>query len=173
MVANGYPPGVDFDFEHRIDAALDDVVSTLLDPDFQASLTPIGRLRERRVLEQTDEPGGRVVRRTRCVLGMDFGGMAKKFLGNADPAWVETAEWDPADSTWTWTIDPEVAKELLTADGTIELSEDGDACVRHVRGRVELHVPLYGSRIEPHIVEGLKEAYDEEVERIEKWLAAR
>jgi hypothetical protein len=36
-----------------------------------------------------------------------------------------------------------------------------------------LRVPIYGSRIEPHIVEGLKEGYDEEVERIEKWLAGR
>ncbi|MCA1841390.1 MAG: DUF2505 family protein [Actinomycetota bacterium] len=164
---------MDFEFEHRIEAELDQVVETMLDLDFQASLSPIGRLRDRTVLDQVEKDGGQVVRRTRCVLDMDFGGMAKKFLGDADPAWVETAVWHPDESTWKWSVEPEVAKELLSADGVVELGEDGNRCGRTVRGRVQLRVPIYGSRIEPHIVQGLKDAYDEEVERIEKWLAGR
>lgn len=169
----GYPPAVEFEFVHRIEADVEAVAETLLDLDFQASLSPIGRLRERRVLDQTDEGDGRVVRRVRCVLDMDFGGMAKKFLGDADPAWVETATWDPKDLQWTWSVEPEVARELLSAEGTIELEADGAFCERTVRGRVDLRVPIYGSRIEPHIVRGLEDGYDEEVERIEKWLAGR
>ncbi|MEA2476971.1 MAG: hypothetical protein QOF16_1068 [Actinomycetota bacterium] len=173
MVLTAILHGVNFDFEQHIDAELDAVVETLLDEDFQASLSPIGRLRERRLLDQTDDGNGRVTRKTRCVLDMDFGGMAQRFLGNSDPAWVETAVWDQSKLTWTWSVEPEVAKELLSADGTIELRADGSLCARQIRGRVELRVPIYGSRIEPHIVEGLKEGYDEEVERIEKWLAGR
>ncbi len=171
--ASSYPAAVDFEFEHRIEADLDAVVQTLLDVDYQASLSPIGRLRERRVLEQVEESDGRVVRKTRCVLDMDFGGMAKKFLGDNDPAWVETSVWHPNETRWTWKVDPEVAKELLSAEGAIDLRADGDATERTITGTLQLRVPIYGARIEPHIVQGLKDAYDEEVERIEKWLAGR
>ena len=160
---------MEFAFEHRFAAPADVVAEALLDHDYQASLDGIEPLKERRVLEQTERPGGVVVRRTRCVLGTDLGA-AKRFLGNAEPAWVEEATWDPAERRWEWVILPEVAAHLLSSQGTIDLEDAGDESVRRVTGRVEVKVPLYGGRVENVVVQGLERAYSEEAERLAAWL---
>ena len=38
-------------------------------------------------------------------------------------------------------------------------------------GMVKVSVPLYGGKVEGWIVEGIEQAYDEEAERLERWLA--
>ena len=162
---------MDFRFEHRFDAPADLVAETLLDEAYQRSLDGIGPLASREVLEQT-RSGGRVTRRTRCVLGIDLGA-AKRFLGGGDPAWVEEAIWDPDAARWDWVIHPEVAAELLTASGRIELHDRGGKTERLVAGQVKVHVPLYGSRVEDSIVRGLEDAYAEEATRLRKWLAKK
>lgn len=169
--ARRYPHGVEFSFEHRFDAPVDEVAGALLDEDYQQSLDGIGPLKKREVLDQIEKEGGRVVRRVRCVLGTDLG-PAKKFLGGAEPAWVEEATWHPASRHWDWIILPEVAADLLTSSGTIELHEEGDATLRRVQGVVKVKVPLYGGRVEGVIVNGLEEAYAEEAARLAKWLAS-
>jgi hypothetical protein len=160
---------VDFELRHPIKADVEDVAAALLDADFQASLADVGGLKSREVLEQKDGPGGTVIRRTRCVLGRDLGA-AKRFLGNSEPAWVEEARWDPDKMTWSWTILPEVAAELLSASGSTVLEPEGDATERIVTGLVKVKVPLYGSRVEGVIVRGLEDAYSEEAERLQDWL---
>ena len=160
---------MDFAFEHRFDASPAAVAEVLLDPAYQASLDGIEPLEERRVLEQTERADGIVVRRTRCVLGADLGA-AKRFLGNAEPAWVEEATWHPRKSLWEWVILPEVAAHLLSSRGTIELRENGDETVRRVTGKVEVKVPLYGGRVEAVVVQGLERAYEEEADRLATWL---
>jgi Protein of unknown function (DUF2505) len=160
---------VDFELRHHIDAGVDEVASALLDPDFQASLADVGGLKSREVLEQKKEGGGKVVRRVRCVLGRDLG-PAKRFLGNAEPAWVEEAHWSPDELTWSWRILPEVAAELLAASGTTLLRATGDTTERVVAGTVKVKVPLYGSRVEGVIVRNLEEAYSEEADRLQSWL---
>ena len=164
-----YPRAVDFAFEHRFAAPVDTVAAVLLDHDYQASLDGIDPLKERRVLEQTERPGGVVVRKTRCVLGTDLGA-AKRFLGNAEPAWVEEATWDPDGRRWDWVIRPEVAADLLSSSGTIELDDAGPESLRRVSGHVDVKVPLYGGRVERVVVQGLERAYSEEAERLAAWL---
>lgn len=161
---------MDFAFEHRFDADRDAVAEALLDEDYQASLDGIEPLKERRVLDQTTR-GGTVVRRTRCVLGRDLGA-AQRFLGNAEPAWVEEAKWDPGAQRWDWVIHPEVASDLLSSKGSIELEEDGDGTVRRVSGVVKVKVPLYGGKVEGLIVRELERAYEEEADRLAQWLAS-
>jgi hypothetical protein len=160
---------VDFSFDHRFDATPDEVAETLLDEDYQASLDGIRPLKKRQVLEQVEKGDGVVVRRTRCVLGTDLGA-AKRFLGDNEPAWVEEATWDPDRQRWEWVIHPEVAADLLSSAGSIELRQDGEGTVRRVTGVVKVKVPLYGGKVEGVIVSGLEEAYDEEATRLAKWL---
>ena len=167
--AVAYPPDVDFSFEHRFDADSATVAEVLLDEDYQASLDGIEPLKARQVLDQRKQ-GGVVVRRTRCVLGRDLGA-AKRFLGNADPAWVEEATWHPSAMRWDWVIHPEVASELLSSSGSIELEDDGAQTVRRVSGVVKVKVPLYGGKVEGLIVKELERAYDEEADRLATWLA--
>ena len=159
---------MDFEFEHRFHAPVDTVAETLLDEDYQESLDGIGPLETRRLLEQRTT-GQNVVRRVRCVLGVDLGA-AKRFLGGGEPAWVEEATWNPGRSRWDWVIHPEVAAHLLTASGAIELRDQAGSTIRAVSGSVKVHVPLYGGKVEGVIVRGLKDAYAEEAKRLASWL---
>ncbi len=159
---------MDFSFDHHFEAPFDDIAEALLDEDYQRSLDGIGPLKKREVLEQVAK-GGKVVRRTRCVLGTDLGA-AKRFLGDAEPAWVEEATWHPSRGRWEWVIHPEVAADLLSSAGSIELHEDGDGTLRRVIGVVKVKVPLYGGRVENVIVKNLEQAYADEATRLAKWL---
>ena len=160
---------MDFEISHRLTATPAEVAAALLDEGFQNSLKDLGTLADRQVLSQTEGPGGKVRRETRCVLGVDLGAAAR-FLGSSDPAWVEDATWHPEESRWDWVIKPEVAADILKASGRTTIEPDGDGCVRRVTGSVQIRVPLYGGKVEGWIVQGLEESYDEEARRLEEWL---
>ena len=162
---------MDFDIEHELAASAEEVARVLLDEDFQNSLKDLGPLADRRVLSQTEEAGGRVRRETRCVLGIDLGA-ARKFLGSSDPAWIEEATWHPEQNRWDWVIKPEVGGDLLKANGTTHIAAAGDGALRKVSGMVQIRVPLYGGKVEGWIVEGLRQSYAEEAERLQAWLDA-
>lgn len=162
---------MDFSLAHSFDAPVEDLAQTLLDRSFQDSLADIGALSERRVLSQENGGGGVVVRRVRCVLDLDVSGMARKLMGDGDPAWVEEATWDPDGSRWDWVVQPEVAAHLLSASGVIELAGNGRRSTRRVAGRIKVNVPLYGGRVEGWIRDGIEAAYEEEAARLADWLA--
>lgn len=167
-----YPHPVDFDIEHHLDAPPEAIAELLLDESFQASLEDLEGLAERRVLSQA-EVDGRVERRTHYVLDIQISGAARAFLGDADPAWIEVALWHPDTFTWEWSIEPEVARDLLDAEGTTRIEPTSQGAARRVAGSVKVRVPLYGSRVEGWIVDGLGRAYEEEAHRIRRWLGAR
>jgi len=162
---------VNFAITHTFGARPDDVAHALLDEDYQRSLRGVGPLKERSLLSQTMGSDGTVERRVRCVLQIDIGGVARTFMGDGEPAWVEHATWDPRVMRWTWTIHPEVASDLLSAAGTIELQASGEGTARMVTGDVAVKVPFYGGKVEGWIVDGLTKAYDEEAKRLAAWLA--
>lgn len=161
---------MDFEISHRFGADLDEVARVLLDADYQQSLSGVGALSERRVLDQREMADGSVRRRVRCVLRMDVAGTIRKFLGNADPAWVEDALWYPEKHLWEWRIVPEVGAELLTSHGWITLRGRDGTTERLVAGTVRVRVPLYGGRVEGIIVDGLRRAYEEEALHLAAWL---
>lgn len=163
---------MDFSLEHSFDAPVTALADALLDREFQDSLGPIGKLSRREVLSQKKTPAGGVVRRTRCVLGIDVSGAARKLMGDGDPAWVEESTWDPAASRWDWVIHPEVASHLLSASGAIDLTGDDSRSTRRVTGRIKVHVPLYGGRVEGWIRDGIEAAYEEEAARLADWLGS-
>jgi hypothetical protein len=98
-------------------------------------------------------------------------GAAKRFIGDGDPAWIEEATWDPDSHKWEWKIIPEVAKDLLTASGYIEIDGSEEESVRIVSGNVKVKVPLYGGKVEAIIVRGLESAYSQEAELLSDWLS--
>jgi hypothetical protein len=164
---------MDFSLEHSFDAPVESLARALLDRAFQDSLADVGSLAERTVLSQEETPDGGVVRRTRCVLDVDVSGPARKLMGDGDPSWVEEARWDPAASRWDWVIHPEVAGHLLSASGMTEIAGDDARATRRVSGRIKVHVPLYGGKVEGWIKDGIEAAYDEEAERLAAWLGTR
>jgi hypothetical protein len=160
---------VDFAITHSFEERPELVAEAMLDEDYQESLRNLGRLR-RKLLDQKTQTDGRVVRRTRCVLDIEISGMAKRLIGDGDPAWVENAIWSEEAMLWTFTIDPEIAKELLEAKGTIQITEAEGGTQRTIEGQVKVRVPFYGSRVEGWIVEGLIDAYDQEADRLRAWI---
>jgi hypothetical protein len=161
---------VDFEFSHLIPARSDEVVRALLDVDYQNSLSGLGPLSERRVLDQQPIDDGRVRRRVHCVVDMNISGPAKRILGDAAPSWVEEAVWYPDRTTWEWRILPEVGGDLLRAKGEIRLDGVGGGTERRVTGTVQVKVPFYGGKVEGWIVDGLRDAYAEEAKRLSAWL---
>ncbi|MGH2557411.1 MAG: DUF2505 domain-containing protein [Actinomycetota bacterium] len=160
---------MDFEIEHRIEAPVEEVAEALLDPGYQASLDGIGALGERSLVSQESRGDGEVIRRVRCVLGVDPG-PAKRFLGGAEPAWIEEARWDPETLRWGWVIHPEVGRAFLRAEGAIELLAERAGTRRRVTGKVEVRVPGFGARVESIIVDGIKAAYADEAERLSDWV---
>jgi hypothetical protein len=162
---------VEFEVAHEFEADVDEVAATLLDHDFQASLKDIGALAGREVISQEEEDGV-IVRRVRCLLDIDVNGMVRKFIGDADPAWVEVGRWNPEEATWKWHIEPEAAADMLQADGQTVLIPSDRGTIRKVTGTVKVKVPLYGGRVESWIIDGLERAYDEEAVYLEEWLGS-
>lgn len=160
---------MEFEVAHEFEADVDKVAETLLDHDFQASLKGLEALAAREVLSQ-EETGGFIVRRVRCVLDINVDGIARKFIGDSDPAWVEVGEWHPEESTWRWRIEPEAAAELLQASGRTVLLPSDRGTIRKVTGTVKVRVPIYGGKVEGWIIDGLERAYDEEAVHLEDWL---
>jgi hypothetical protein len=162
---------VDFEFEHRFPFARDVVAETLLNLDFQESLDGLGPLAERKVISQTAR-GSRVVRRTRCVLGIELPAAARRFVGTGPAAWIEEAAWDPGAMAWDWIIHPETGGDLLRSKGRIELIDRKPATIRRVLGMVRVGVPILGGRVETRIVRALGDAYAEEGHRLATWIEA-
>jgi hypothetical protein len=163
---------VDFEIEHSLAAPPHRVADVLLDHGYQTHLGDhLGVFSHRSVLGQENLDHGRVRRRIRCVLELHLSGVARQLLGDADPAYVETAVWHPDDLRWDWTIEPDVAKDMLHAEGTIRLLPNGGGTARIVSGVVKIRVPIYGAKLEGWIVTGLREAYDEEAVRLAAWLS--
>lgn len=160
----------DFEISHAFPHDLDAVAAAMLDEDYQRSLSDIESLKSREVLSQEEGADGTVVRRVRCVLDLNITGMAKNFIGDGEPAWVEESTWHPDRNQWEWVVQPEVAENLLKANGYISLSGNSDKTERIVHGTVKVSVPLYGGRVEGWIVDGLEHAYAEEAERLQTWL---
>lgn len=161
---------MDFEITHSFDAPPSKVAEAMLDEGYQRSLSDVGRLKERELLEQRAGGNGVVTRRVRCVLSIHVAGPAKKFIGDGDPAWVERSTWHEADMRWDFVIEPEVAGKLLESNGTIDIEPEEDGTLRTIRGRVKVRVPFYAGRVEGWIVEGLTDAYNEEAERLHAWL---
>jgi Protein of unknown function (DUF2505) len=160
---------VEFELRHHFPASVPEVARAILDRDYQESLDGIGPLKSRTLLSQEEE-GGTVVRKVRCVLDANFAGPAKAILGAADPAWVEESIWFPEETSWRWTIVPEVAASLISARGVMALSAAGENTTRVVSGDISVNVPFIGGKVEHAIVDGVRKVYNEEAERLADWL---
>ena len=162
---------MDFTVSHAFDASPDELAAVLLDEDFQHALDDVGVLEKRHLVSQEERADGTVERRTRCVLGIKINDIARKFIGDGEPAWVEHAVWYPDRMQWEWEIEPEVADHILSAHGTITVTGSDDASEREVSGTVKISgIPIYGGRVEQWIVDGIEAAYDEEADQIAEWL---
>ncbi len=104
------------------------------------------------------------------MLDGTFAGAAKAILGPSDPSWVEESTWFPEAMTWRWKIVPDIAANLLSAEGTMVLGAGTGGTTRVVSGDVRVHVPLFGGKVERAIVDGVTRVYAEEADHLTQWL---
>lgn len=161
---------MNLELQHHFKAPVHEVAAVMLDLDYQHSLASLRTSATRRVESQQERPDGSVLRHTHYELDAPLPGAARRLLGGNKPSWTEEAIWHPEERRWEWKIVPRVAKDLLSAKGAIELGERGERTLRSVVGTVEVRVPLYGSKVERVIIDGLRRGYDGEAKRLQAWL---
>jgi hypothetical protein len=159
-----------FEVSHPFEASAERVAAAMFDASFQETLTDIGDLHDRSVLSVEEADHGKVTRKVRCVLALEMSGMARSMLGDSDPAWVQEEHWDANRMHCEWTIHPEVAGDLLSAAGTIDIEPADGKAIRSVAGDIKVRVPLYGGKVERWIVDGVSRAYAEEADLLARWL---
>ena len=63
------------------------------------------------------------------------------------------------------------ASQLLKANASAALAQQGDSAVRSVRGEVKVHIPLLGGRVEKVIVQGVQDHLKEEASAVQDRLS--
>jgi hypothetical protein len=146
---------MEFTVTQRFDAAPDAVVSLYSDPDFFCSLPPTERLATPELVasERTDAA---VILRLRHRLTAELPSMVTRFVDPGKLTWVEVTALDLASRRSTSEMLPDEYPDLLRASAAAAFDAGDSGTVRVVRGRVEVPVPIFGSKVEGAIVEGLQ-----------------
>lgn len=163
---------MDFTVDQRFDAPLDAVLALYSDPDFFTSLPPTERLATP-ILVTVERTDTVVELALRHRLTAELPSMVTKFVDPAKLTWVETTTLHLGDARSSSNLLPDEYPDLLKASAAAVFSVDGDGTRRMVRGTVEVPVPIFGSKVEGAIVEGLEAHLDNEVVEARRRLAAR
>ncbi|HEX2038123.1 MAG TPA: DUF2505 family protein [Acidimicrobiales bacterium] len=157
---------MDFRLEQRFAVPLAVVEAALLDPDFAAGLATRPQL-------LSEERDGTLLRRR--VRHVFTGQLSPAVTAVVDPAkltWVDVGEHDLARHRSRHHIEPDHYRSRLTCEYETVLSEDGDGTVRLVVGRLRVHMPLVGGRVERAVVSGLADHAEREEASLAAWLAS-
>lgn len=146
---------MEFTVTQRFDAAPDAVVALYSDPDFFCSLPPTERLATPELVasERTDTT---VILRLRHRLTAELPSMVTRFVDPDKLTWVEVTTLDLTTRRSTSEMLPDEYPDLLRASAAAAFDTGGSGTLRVVRGRVEVPVPIFGSKVEGAIVEGLE-----------------
>jgi len=148
---------MEFTVSQRFDATPEEVVRLYGDATFFCSLPPTERLATPELVS-TEQAGDLVILRLRHRLTAELPSMVTRFVDPDKLTWVEVTTLDPTARRSTSELVPDDYPDLLRASAAAAFDADGSGTVRVVRGRVEVPVPIFGSKVEGAIVEGL-EAY--------------
>ena len=148
---------MEFTVTQRFDASPDAVVRLYSDPDFFAGLAPTERLATPQPVS-TDRQGDTVILRLRHRLTADLPSMVTRFVDPDKLTWVEVTTLDTTARRSTSELIPDEDPDLLRASASAAFDADGTGTIRVVSGKVEVPVPIFGSKVEGAIVDGL-EAY--------------
>lgn len=160
---------VRFNFEQRWDATPDEVIEVYLDESFWAGLTDLSTTAPPTVLDIVRK-GNRATVRLHWVLSVDLPAEAARFINPDDVAWVEQTDWDLAKRNAAVSFHPDQAAGLLHASATADLTGDSTT-TRTVNGELKVRIPLLGRKVEPVIVDGVKDHLAEETTSVAARLA--
>lgn len=148
---------MEFTVTQRYDTTPDEVMALYSDPAFFCALAPTERLATPELVG-SERSGDTVVISLRHRLTAELPSMVTRFVDPDKLTWVEVTTLDTAARRSTSDLLPDEYPDLLRASASATFDADGAGTVRVVRGLVEVPVPIFGSKVEGAIVEGL-EAY--------------
>jgi len=162
-----------FEVVQHLNAPVEAVEATLVDPKFLEALSSLQELGRPELLEQRDE-GDRIRQRVRYAF---TGNLSSAVMAVIDPAkltWVEETVQDRRTHTTTMTIVPDHYAGIFSSNAWIRLvpGRDPDTTIRTATGEVTVRVPLVGGRVEAAIVSGLPDHGEQEAKLIERWIAS-
>ena len=143
---------MEFTVTQRFDAEPDAVVALYGDPEFFCSLAPTERLATPELVA-SERAGTSVILRLRHRLTADLPSMVTRFVDPDKLTWVEVTTLDLDTRRSTSEMLPDEYPDLLRASAAASFDAGGPGTLRVVRGRVEVPVPIFGSKVEGAIVE--------------------
>lgn len=111
------------------------------------------------ILEQREEPGGAIIRRTVMEPNFDVPGLLKKAIGDGI-AYTEEGRFDPVGKRWRYTITPNRMAEKLTTRGEYWVEARGEKKIERIC-TVDLEAKIFGigGALESFIEKQTREAY--------------
>lgn len=165
---------MNFELVQHLDAPIDVVERTLVDPDFIKELGQLPKLGRPELLKQRDM-GDQVWQQVRYAFTGDLSATAKAFIDPAKLTWVEESTQDRVTHTTSVTIHPDYYDHMFESSGwiTLEAEPSGGTTVRTATGDVIIRLPIFGPRVEAAIISGLEEHAELEAETLNRWVASR
>jgi len=160
---------VDFEVEQRVSAPVERVDAALVDPAFIAQLNALPKIGKAELVSQ-ERHGDTVEQEVRYFFRGELSSAVRAVVDPRKLSWIIESSSNLTNHTSTWRILPDHYGDRLTSSGTMQLLDSGGATRRLIAGRVKIHMPLVGGRVERAIVSGLKEHFSDEVAQLEAFL---
>jgi hypothetical protein len=147
---------VDFTLTQDVPATVDAVDAALVDPAFLVRMSELPKLGSAEVV--ADERDGDVVAlQVRYLFQAELSAAVTRVVDPSKLTWVEDSTCDLAAHHTTCVIRPDNYANLLEGSYEATIVAAASGCTRTVTGRIKVHVPLLGGKVEKAIVGGLAE----------------
>ena len=141
------------------------------DPEFLAATDAnSGVLRE----TLRNEPGagrdGRRLLHVRWSSQRELPGVVKRVLGADHLSYELVQHMDDENLRLDWEIVPPVSKDRFEGSGTFWIEAAPGGCVRHVRGAIDIRIPIVGGRIEKMLAAEISKGHAANAKTAQDWL---
>jgi len=163
---------VDFTLTQDFAAGLDTIDAALVDRSCLETMDQLPKIGSVEVLEQSRD-GDTVRQRVRYQFMAELSGAVRRVIDPDKLTWVEDSVNNLAEHTATYRILPDNYTKLLEGSYDARLDAHGSGTRRTATGRLVVHVPLVGGKVERVIVAGLEENATAQGGLIDAWLATQ
>jgi hypothetical protein len=162
---------VDFTLTQEIPAPVDAVDGALVNPEFLTRMAELPKLGSAEVVSN-DRDGDTMHLQVRYLFQADLSASVTRVVDPSKLTWIEDSTVDLAAHHTTCVIRPDNYENLLEGSYEAAIAASGPGCVRTVTGRIKVHVPLLGGKVEKAIIGGLTENSDAQTHLLTEFLAS-
>ena len=119
------------------------------------------------------EEGPLKIYRMRFTPDSDLPGPVAKFAGTKKLVYEQENRLNTETHVLEWQVFPTVARDKITAKGTMTMRDVPNGVERLVEGDVKVRVPIIGRRIEKLVLNSVVTSYEHAAGITHKWLADR